>query len=349
MKSDLPRIAGVLDTAGCPSPTTFFLNFLSWFSGGWAGGPTMSTGVTPRLMGVHMNSEAGIPGLSLVSPVAAEERTPKTPRTDEEGAPLLPHSILRRAKTPRLSGDSDAASGASSRVASMDTSGSRLEAAAAVRAVDAAAARGAGATAEEEEAADGEEEAEESSDEESSSLQRMLQMHRRSTSRAGPSPLAGQPSRQQAAGSPQVVDGGTDGSAAGSAVGEQPEEGWDAPPVRRRSSRRTPEVGADGVAATGSSSRLAGEGVEGSEDGKGASEEPAPATATAAASSAHAGPHGSDSEDDSLYEAYAAAKDSSRRRIGKHSRSKLQAVQRQYSIEARQAQRSGLPPPARAK
>jgi predicted RNA-binding protein YlqC (UPF0109 family) len=46
-----------------------------------------------------------------------------------------------------------------------------------------------------------------------------------------------------------------------------------------------------------------------------------------------------DDSGDELYDQYAAAKDSSRRVIGKQGRNTVQAIKRQYAIEARTRQR----------
>jgi len=168
---------------------------------------------------------------------------------------------------------------------------------------------------EEEEAADdGEGESSAASDDDDG-LQRMVQMlspQQRSGGGGKSKAAARQPPSHPAA------------AAASPAMVAEPEPGWDAAVVRRR--------GSNGVMRESGASELP-------DAGSPVSTAPAPAAPAAAAASAPA--DDPDDPEGDWGEFYSHAKDASHRRIGKQGRNVRQATERNYAIQARQAQRGG--------
>lgn len=123
-----------------------------------------------------------------------------------------------------------------------------------------------------------------------------------------------------------------------------PEDGWDAAGPRKRGNGAGPAAEGEGGGGTaGGGEVAAAPSSAGASDG--ASSSGAAAESRGLAELAELaqranngdGPIGDCDEEDG---GYYAAKDGSRRRLGKHSRSTLQSVKRGYAISARQAQRN---------
>lgn len=287
-----------------------------------------STGCTPGL--THINMGVVPPDVAL-PPSAGKTarelgdlhmRSPKAPRGDgDTDAATTARSILERRSNPDVSPLSDCVS---------------------TSPADAGTPTAAGATMSSNDS---------SEEDEDAGLMRMVQMRRQSSA---------SPRSQQSAlgvGTPLSPSRLSRGASSTSFTASSPppvaspaplEEGWEASP--RRSSRRQSSTQRTPGTMEGASSSAGGT----QPDGKGEPTGTPNAGGTAAdgsgcssgggAGAASGGGRGGDDcddDDDSLYGVYAAAKDASRRKNGKHGRNTKQAVERAYAIEARNAQRSG--------
>ena len=301
------------------------------------------TGATPRLSAVRLSSadrpqafslSDGVGGLSPVSP------TGKSPRQPDEKPSSGP-------KVARLSSDSDAASASRdvSRHVSVDEASREAILAAAFATGDFDDLDDSSKRPQELEEKD-----DESSEDEEASLSRMMRLRQQkaspgahlkprtsprksatpptpaavSTAGRGASPLdASSTSTPDAAGTAGIAGGAEEGEGGYAVVGSSrrrqsrtaPTTSTTSPPTTPSATVSTPPALA---AVAGSSAAGAGEAGSGAGGGGGKGDE--------------------DSSGDELHAAYSAAKDASRRKIGKQSRSVKQAVQRQYSVEARMAQ-----------
>ena len=293
------------------------------------------TGATPRLSAVRLSSadrpqafslSDGVGGVtSPISPTGKSPRQPGEPPGEATG------------KVARLSSNSDAASASRdvSRHVSIDDASHEAIMAAAF------------ATGDDDDLDDSskrpgylEEKDDESSEDEEASLSRMMRLRQQKASpgahlkpRTSPRKSSTPPTPAAAVGTSGASATSTPAGTSGIAGGEEGEGGYAVVGSgRRRQSRTAPDTATTSPPTTPS-----------------APVSTPPALAAAAGSSAAgAGAAGSgakgggagdeDSSGDELHSAYSAAKDASRRKIGKQSRSVKQAVHRQYSVEARMAQ-----------
>ena len=288
-----------------------------------------SSGATPHMRAASIGPVPGSPpAMWLASGRSGVRRTSR----DESSVP--PPELTPSLKAPKGEGSTDAAS--SSRNASLDIDdAAHHEAMLAVAATAAAAGAGGGAAAAAAAGgvhADGasgkggnesgsSEEEEDDSDGEDGSLLRMLRMRQNASPQKRGS-AQGQRSSPAAAAfkSPQP---GTPATPTLEPL--PPEEGWDsvgssaAARRTRKSSSGTSEQAAEGGGGGANKAKEEAKGGGGQGGGMVA-----------------------DDEDDGFFgSAYDAAKDGSRRQIGKHGRSVRQSVERNYAIEARVAQRGG--------
>jgi hypothetical protein len=288
---------------------------------------SLSSGATPRMRAASLGPDpASPPAMSLL----AGRRRPSR----EDGNITLPPELTPSPKAPKSEGSTDAASvsRSSSRNVSLDVDDSaRQEAMLAVAAVAGCSAAAAassihndGASGKDGDGGQSSEDDDDDSDGEDGTLLRMLRM-RQSTS---PQKRGGKAQGQR--GSPAAAafksppgQPGTPKTPAVEAL--PPEEGWDS--VGSNAARRPRK----------SSSGAAGE-------GDAAAADPKAAAGDKASGSGGAGGGGAlmtadDEEDNFFGSEYDAAKDGSRRQIGKHGRSVRQSVERNYAIEARMSQR----------
>ena len=274
--------------------------------------PTQHTGATPRMQAIRIPSSGEYSDFTLSPTGGKSPRPPDMPSAEE---------VEKKVARTSSAGDAASSSRNASRHASIDENS--REAMLAML-----------ATGE-----DGEGDDDSSDDEEGESLARMMRLRQQKASPAPgsrSSPRLRPSSRSSPAGPIALMAGASSAAAATSTPtpaakatsettgGEgEPEDGFESvvgSASRRRSSRGTPQstTAGGGPATPGTPTR----------------------TPTAAASTGGGGGD-DDSSGDEVYGAYSAAKDASRRKIGKHGRNIKQSVQRGYSIEARQAQRSG--------
>jgi len=316
-------------------------------------GAQSSTGVTPRLTGVSLAADMPPwvlmqPSPSAKSPSGSKSPSCKSPRSSEGGSSGI-------SKTPRLSEGADAPSSLrTSRDLDADVEAAHeavlLEGAedALTTATGAEATAGQGgsksvaAPGEGRDSSDDDDDEEESGSDEDDMLQRLTAAAMR---RGTQSPRRSAPTTPIAPGSlgrkstPRLLT-----KAASTEGGEPVEEGWDAVAPRRRASTTpggTP-AGGDGSVAEGIASSAEG-GSAPHSAGQAAQAGATAATPPATGSGGGAGSACpvSDNEDDAAYDAYSAAKDGSRRRIGKHGRNAREARSREFSMQARGAQRAG--------
>ena len=297
----------------------------------------LGTGATPHMRGVNLGSPGDQPPEWLLNPLSPSSAlAPKVPRSDD----TMPSP---QSKTPRHSGDADVSQ---SRTQSLDADENALEAARIAAGCDAATATGStssqravsGGLAELRGSSSSEDE-----DDEANMLKRLTAAaaFRRSAQQSNRS-TPPTPQARRRTGTP----GGGPPAATPPPVAPN-EEGWDSVGARRSSRKsttpgaaRTESGSAEGVTPAAASTEHDGSlptSAGGSASGGGGS---GGGAAGGAAGRAAAADEAACSGDE-LYDAYAAAKDGSRRKVGKHSRSARLVVQRQQSIDARMRQRSG--------
>jgi len=310
-------------------------------------GAQSSTGVTPRLTGVSL--AADMPPWVLMQPSpSAKSPSSKSPRSSAGGSSGV-------SKTPRLSDGADAPSSLrTSRDLDADVEADEavlLEGAedSLTTATGAEATAGQGgsksvaAPGEGRNSSDDDDDDDESGSDEDDMLQRLTAAAMR---RGTQSPRRSAPTTPIAPGSsgrkstPRLLT-----KAASTEGGEPVEEGWDAVAPRRRATTTpggTTPAGGDGSVAEGIASSAEG-GSAPHSAGPAAQAGAAAVTPPATGSGGGAGSACpvSDNEDDAVYDAYSAAKDGSRRRIGKHGRNAREARSREFSMQARGAQRAG--------